>query len=75
VSNALVPVAAAECGASVRSTNNRPSTDFLAQLIAVAGEAPQTRQRRRAAPQEAIAAYQALGRPTALSGRALSRSL
>jgi hypothetical protein len=75
VSTALVSVAAAECGASARSTNSRPNADFLAQLIAVAGKAPQTRQRRRAAPQEAVAAYEALGRSTALSGRALARSL
>jgi hypothetical protein len=74
VSAALVPVATAERRAS-GSTNTRPSADFLAQLIAVAQKAPQTRQRRRIAPHEAIAAYQALGRPTALSGRALSRSL
>jgi len=70
-----VPVAATECGASARSVESRPSADFLAQLIAVAAKAPQARQRRRAEPQEAIAAYEALGRPMALSGRALSRSL
>jgi hypothetical protein len=74
VSTALVPVVLAERRAS-RSTNSRPSADFLAQLIAVAEQAPQTRQRRRIAPHEAIAAYQALRRPTGLSGRALSRSL
>jgi len=54
---------------------SRPNTDFLAQLIAAAGKVPQVRMRRRAEPQEAIAAYEALDRPAALSGRALSRSL
>jgi hypothetical protein len=75
VSTALVPVAAAEKRASVRAAGSRPNADFLAQLIAAAAKAPQARQRRRAEPQEAIAAYEALGRPMALSGRALSRSL
>jgi hypothetical protein len=75
VSTALVPVAAAESRDSARATKTRPNADFLAQLIAAAGKAPQARQRRRAEPQDAIAAYVALDRPTALSGRALSRSL
>jgi hypothetical protein len=66
---------AAESAASARSTRSRPNADFLAQLIAAAGKAPQARQRRRAEPQDAIAAYVAIDRPVALSGRALSRSL
>jgi len=33
---------------------------FLAQLIATREQAPQTRERRRASPQEAIAAYRAM---------------
>jgi hypothetical protein len=74
VSTALVPVVLAERRASC-STNSRPSAGFLAQLIAVAEQAPQTRPRRRIAPHEAVAAYRALGQPAASSGRALSRSL
>jgi hypothetical protein len=35
----------------------RPSADFLAHLIATAGQLPQTRERRRSEPQDAIAAY------------------
>ena len=46
---------------------------FLAQLIAVKAQLPQTRERRRAEPEEAIALYRAAnaGAP-ALSGRTLS---
>ena len=75
VSTALVPIVAAECGAPAAYLNCRPNADFLAQLIAVSGKAPQTRCRRRAEPQEAIAAYRARGGTATSSGRALSRSL
>lgn len=37
--------------------SRRPRADFLAHLIATAQQAPQTRERRRAEPAEAIAAY------------------
>jgi hypothetical protein len=47
----------------------------LAQLIATAAQAPQTRIRRRAEPQEAIAAYGALDRFPTAQVQALSRSL
>lgn len=53
----------------------RPRADFLAQLIAMVGQAPQTRLRRRAEPGDAIAAYNARGRSAVLAPRALSRSL
>jgi len=53
----------------------RPRADFLAQLIAASQQVPQTRPRRRVAPQEAIAAYAARGRPLSVAGRALARSL
>ena len=47
---------------------------FLAQLIAVKGQLPQTRERRRAEPDEAISLYRAAnaGAP-AMSGRNFSR--
>ena len=54
---------------------NRPRANFIAQLIATAVAAPQTRTRRRAEPDEAIAAYAALDQQLAPSGRAVSRSL
>ena len=72
---ALVPINAMQRGTPTTRANGRPSADFLAQLIAVSGKAPQTRQRRRAEPQEAIAAYQAFDGQVMVSGRALSRSL
>jgi len=54
---------------------SRPNADFIAQLIATSGQAPQTRARRRAAPEDAIAAYGALDRAPIPPGRTLSRSL
>jgi hypothetical protein len=41
----------------IRDTPQRTSADFLAHLIATADQLPQTRERRRAEPQHAIAAY------------------
>lgn len=54
---------------------SRPRADFVAQLIATSSQAPQTRARRRAEPEEAVAAYSALGQWPMPSGRALARSL
>jgi hypothetical protein len=48
----LVPVAGEEA-----LSQQRPSADFLAHLIATASQMPQTRERRRVDPQDAIAAY------------------
>jgi len=53
----LVPIQSAEQNRSHCGTRQRPSATFLAHLIAVASHAPQTRERRRADPHEAIAAY------------------
>ena len=75
MSTALVPIAAQGHTASDSSGTNRPRADFIAQLIATAVAAPQTRTRRRAEPEAAIAAYAALDQRPAPSGRALSRSL
>jgi hypothetical protein len=52
---------------------SRPSADFVAHLIATSDKAPQTRARRRAEPEEAIAAYCAVGQWPTRPGRALSR--
>lgn len=50
---ATVPQSAAE------SAPNYRQATFLAQLIATRDHAPQTRERRRAEPMEALAAYRA----------------
>jgi hypothetical protein len=83
VSNALVPSTqtdradpqtATQTVANVRATS-RANADFVAHLIATSAQAPQTRARRRANPDEAIAAYDALGHWPTPAGRKLSRSL
>ena len=79
VSNALVPLAqtdraAAQTGVNVRAAG-RANADFVAHLIATSAQAPQTCARRRANPEEAIAAYDALGHWPTQTGRKLSRSL
>jgi hypothetical protein len=53
---ALVPIAPSQPESSLRRPT-RPSTAFLAQLIATAQQAPQTRARGRVAPADAIAHY------------------
>ncbi len=54
------PIAASE-----RSplTSQRPAAAFVAQLIATQMHAPQTRARRRAEPEEAIAIYRSMTKP------------
>ena len=74
MSKALVALAKADDTTAVRPTS-RANADFVAHLIATSAQAPQTRARRRANPEEAIAAYHALGHGLAPAGRALSRSL
>ena len=56
-----------------RSGPARPSAPFLAQLIATAQQAPQTRQRRRAEPDEASASYARTSAPSSRNGDAFSR--
>lgn len=73
-SRALVLVGAGPV-ASVGSAGARPSAVFLAQLIATAQQAPQTRRRRRAEPNEVSTTYAAVSAPAAPTGRALSRSM
>ncbi len=60
--------------ASTDPIRQRPSAAFLAQLIATAQQAPQTRQRRRAEPQEANAVYAAVATPATWTGRAIYRA-
>jgi len=75
VSSNLVPLAPNDRSAPVRHPAEHPRADFLAQLIATVVQAPQTRLRRRAEPEEAIAAYGARGQWPRSAGRAVSRSL
>jgi hypothetical protein len=79
VNNALVPLAQADQAAAQTAANVRPTSrtnaDFVAHLIATSAQAPQTRARRRANPEDAIAAYDALGHWPTPAGRKLSRSL
>src|SRR5690606_4970783 len=49
----------------------RPLAPFLAQLIATSRQLPQTRERRRAEPEKALAAYAATGVPT-IRGRVVA---
>jgi hypothetical protein len=79
VSNALVPLAKtdpsdAQTAATMRAAS-RANADFVAHLIATSAQAPQTRARRRANSEDAIAAYDALGHWPTPAGRKLSRSL
>jgi len=74
VSTALIPLAPNDREAPAAPAPARPRAGFVAQLIATLGQAPQTRARRRAEPEQAIAAYRALGRSPTLAGHALSRS-
>jgi len=73
--NALVSLAPSDCDGGNPRAGGRPNADFIAQLIATSAQAPQTRARRRAEPEEAIAAYRALGQWPTVPGRELSRSL
>ncbi len=75
MSTALVAIAPTVCARAASCAGSRPRADFVAQLIATRAQAPQTRLRRRAEPEQAIAAYGALGHWPRPSGRALSRSL
>jgi hypothetical protein len=75
MSNALVVLTPADRGtANVRATS-RPHADFIAHLIATSAQAPQTRQRRRAAQEEATEIYRARNQVRITAGRRLSVSL
>jgi hypothetical protein len=58
----LVPLRHVGRPAEDRAARLRPSAAFLAQLIAANCNLPQARERRRAEPHEAIAAYAATAR-------------
>jgi hypothetical protein len=56
---ALEPVAAARAPHTHERSPQFRQAPFLAQLIATKDQHPQTRQRRRAEPHEALASYRA----------------
>jgi hypothetical protein len=75
VSRALVPVAPAQAPHADFSGPRR-SAAFLTQLIAGHVQMPQTREKRRAEPGDAITAYRAASsRNLARAGRRLSEAL
>ena len=57
---ALIAIEPAAPSQRLASTTRHPAAPFLAQLIATRQQAPQTRTRRRAEPQEAISVYAAM---------------
>jgi len=74
--NALVPLTVQPAETHTAFLPDRRGVaSFVAHLIATAVQAPQTRARRRAKPEEARAAYRAVGQWPSEPGRALSRSL
>jgi hypothetical protein len=58
-SRALVAITPVVAGQHDAANRYRPA-EFLAHLIAMKEQHPQTRERRRVAPREAIAAYRAV---------------
>jgi hypothetical protein len=71
-SRALIAVAAPLAGNRPLPLTRHPSAPFLAHLIATQMQAPQTRARRRATPEEAIVLYDSI-RPVPVTGRMLRR--
>lgn len=67
-STALVPVTPPEAIAKPANSLARPNPAFVAHLIAMAQQAPQTRMLRRASPDEAQARYRAQPAATAARG-------
>jgi hypothetical protein len=60
---ALIPVGAAAASDRSAPLTRHPAAPFLAQLIATQMQAPQTRARRRAEPEDAIAVYRSMTKP------------
>ena len=48
---------------SERASTRHPSAPFVAHLLATRMQAPQTRARRRAEPEEAISVYRSMTKP------------
>jgi hypothetical protein len=75
MSTALISLASVDRERETAHASSRPSADFIAHLIATSAQAPQTRARRRAEPELAVAAYGALGQWPTPAGLVLSRAL
>jgi hypothetical protein len=73
--NALVPLGYTDQAAAPPRPSPRANAGFVAHLIATRAQVPQTRARRRAEPEQAVAAYGAVGQWPTPAGRTLSRSL
>ncbi len=72
-SRALIPVAAPAAAERTAILSRRPLAAFLAQLIATQAQAPQTRARRRAEPEEAIGVYELALIRAGRAGRRVAR--
>jgi hypothetical protein len=72
--NALVPLGYTDQDAATPRPTPRANAGFVAHLIATKAQVPQSRSRRRAEPEQAVAAYDALGQWPTPAGRMLSRS-
>ena len=75
MSTALVPIAHYAGASRPGYACVRPQVEFLTLLIAAKTLVPQTRARRRAEPDVAIAAYAGTSYRPLPMGRALSRAL
>lgn len=62
---ALIPVSPAAASDRSSRLTRYPAAPFLAQLIATQMQAPQTRARRRAEPEDAMAVYRSMTKPVA----------
>jgi hypothetical protein len=71
---ALIPIAAPVPSERSGTASRRPLTAFLAHLIATQTQAPQTRTRRRAEPDEVMAVYGIASARLARTGRKLARN-
>ena len=60
---ALIPVAPVTASDRSFRLTRHPAAPFLAQLIATQMQAPQTRARRRAEPEDAMAVYRSMTKP------------
>jgi len=60
---ALIAIEAPRQNERYPHSAGHPSAPFVAHLLATRMQAPQTRERRRAQPQEAIAIYRSMTKP------------
>jgi hypothetical protein len=72
-SRALIPIAAPTPSQRSTTATRRPLASFLAHLIATQAQAPQTRTRRRAEPEEVLAVYGVASTRRSGIGRRLAR--